>query len=292
MRKITILAAAFLALVSCKKMMEPIRVQMPGTYWSYSQESQIARMGFSDGTHVSVLQRDTSSNTCQAEHGTYTTDGHVVLLTGYNWPQDIKLVRTFSHIKNNSTNRNLTPLSPVAHKSLAGSVWTTMVNDNLNIVFFDHDGTCVDASFINTIHKEGKPYGWQWGRKEYSLNGSKLTVGTGITATLYSDFMQVDTLSVLRSAPAVDGSASSALAGTVWTYKTSGYPGLIIFTSGSTFTRILTSSRLVYTFMNGTYQLSGTSLTMTDGGEIEETCQLSADRFTFLERNYEKVTLP
>lgn len=292
MRKLTLIAAALLALVSCKKMMEPIRVQMPGTYWSYSEGKQTARIGFSDGKHVSVLQMDTTSHICQAIHGTYTTDGHEVLLTGDNWSQDIKLVRTFSHVKNNSSNRNLTPIYPVAHESLAGSVWTTMVNDNLNIVFFDHDGTCLDATFKNANHKEGTPYGWQWARKDYSLNGKQLTVGAGIKATMYEDFMQVDTLSVLRTAPAVENQGTSALAGTVWTYETSGYPGLIVFTSASTFTRVLVSSRITYSFMNGTYQISGTSLAMTDGADIKETCQLSADRFTFLEKNYVKVTLP
>ena len=77
----------------------------------------------------------------------------------------------------------------------------------------------------------------------------------------------------------------------IWKYDTAGYPGLIIFTSGSTFTRIITGSRVMYAFMNGTYTLTGTGLNMT-AGEIKETCQLSADRFTFLEKNYVKVTLP
>lgn len=265
---------------------------MPGTYWAFSTETQTARVCFTDDTHVSVLQTDSPTRASQAEHGTYITDGHEVLLNGDNWPKSIKFVRTFSHLKNNSNSKNLTPLYPAEHESLAGSVWTTMVNDNLNMVFFGHDGTCVDATFINAIRQEGKPYRWQWSRKDYTLSGSTLTVGDGIKATLYEDFMKVDTLCVLRTAPAVHGSGSSALAGTIWTYETSGYSGLIVFTSGSTFTRVLVNSRVVYTFMNGTYQLSGTSLSMTDGEEIKETCQLSADRFTFLEKNYVKVTLP
>ena len=286
-----IIAAALLSAACSKYVMDPLRIDITGTYWSYSVEDQTARVVFPDGEHASVLQWDYKTNACQAEHGTYSLDGHRVLLTGENWPNDIKFVRTFSHLKNNSSNKNLTPLKPVSHSNLAGSVWTTLVNDNLEIVFFDQDGTCLESSFPNVNHKEGYPYGWQWNRKDYSLSGTQLIVGSGIKATLYDDFMQVDTLSVLRSGPAVENPGTSALAGTVWKYDSAGYPGLIIFTSGSTFTRILTSSRVVYAFMNGTYTLTGTDLNMT-AGEIKETCQLSADRFTFLEKDYVKVTLP
>lgn len=290
MRKYLIIITAVLLSVSCKKMMEPVRVQMPGTYWLYSTEDQTARVAFPDDVHVSVLQWDLATGTCQAQHGTYTTDGHRVEVTGENW-DDILFVRTFTHLKNSKTNKNLTPLSTVSHDNLAGSVWTTMVNDNLNIVFFDHDGTCLDASFPNANHKEGYPYGWEWARKDYSLSGSQLMVGTGIKATLFDDFMLVDTLAVLRSAPSVEAQATSALSGTVWTYDTAAFPGLIVFTSGNTFTRILAASRINYQFLNGTYQLSGTELTMT-AGDVKETCQLSADRFTFFEKDYVKVTLP
>ena len=291
MRKLLPIILIVLATASCKKMIEPIRVQMPGTYWLYSVGDQTARVSFPDDEHASVIQWDVTSNAAQALHGTYSTDGHRVLLTGENWPNDIKFVRTFSHLKNNSSNKNLTPLSPLSYSNLAGSVWATMVHDNLNIVFFDHDGTCMDATFPNVNHKEGYPYGWQWNRKDYSLSGTQVMAGSGIKGTLYDSFMQVDTLSVMQVAPAPENPGTSALAGTVWTYDTAGYPGLIIFTSGSTFTRILTSSHIVFSFMNGTYTLSGTELNM-NAGEIKETCQLSADRFTLFEKDFVKATLP
>ena len=280
-----------LASVSCKKMMEPVRIQIPDTYWSYSVDDQTARVCFPDEKHASVLQLDKGANAFQALHGTYYTDGHRLILTGEEWPKDILFVRTFTHLKNSSTNRNMTPVYSASHDEISGSVWTTMVAGNLNIVFFDHDGTCVDASFKNAVRKEGVKYGWDYNRKDYALNGKKLQVG-GIAATMFEDFIQVDTLSVMQTAPAVTNSGTSALAGTVWEYETTGYPGLIIFTSDSTFTRVLVASSIVYGFLNGTYQLSGTSLTMMDGEDINETCQLSADRFTFLENTYVKVTLP
>ncbi|MBP5333717.1 MAG: hypothetical protein J6Y66_06075 [Bacteroidales bacterium] len=292
MRKIFSAAVLILAAASCSKyVMDPLRLEIDNTFWSYSTETQTARVCFPDGEHASVLQLDMNTNSFQAVHGTYSLDGHRVLLTGDNWPNDIKFVRTFTHLKNNSTNRNLTPLKPAAWDNLAGSVWTTLVADDLHLVFFDHDGTCVEATFGNVVHKEGKPYGWEWSRKDYSLNGTKLEAGS-VRATMFEDFLLADNISVFRTSPTVENTGSAALAGTVWTYDSSGYPGLIIFTSASTFTRVLVASRVVYVALTGTYKLSGAELTMTDGAEIKETCQLSADRFTFLEKNYVKVTLP
>ena len=281
--------AVALASAGCSKwVMDPLRLDITHTFWSYSIQDQTARIAFPDGEHASIVQMDMASRACQALHGTYTLDGHRVLLTGDNWPDNIKFVRTFTHLKNNSTNKNLTPLAPVTHKSLAGSVWTTMSDNNLNIVFFDHDGTCLDATYINAIRKEGLKYGWQWNRKDYSFNGSNLAVG-GVTATTFEDFIQVGNISVLNTAPAVEHGGSSALVGTIWTYITPDFPGLIVFTSDSTFTRVLVSSGVVYTFLNGTYRLSGTTLSMTDGADINETCQVS-DRFTFSEKEYVKVS--
>ena len=292
MRKTILIIAVALTSVACSKyVIDPLRINIDNTYWSYSTDEQTARVCFPDGEHASVLQLDYASHTCQALHGTYSLDGHRVLLTGNNWPNEIKFVRTFSHLKNNSTNKNLTPVATAPHTSIAGSVWTTMSDNNLNVVYFGHDGTCVDATFINAIHKEGLDYGWDWHTDNYVHEGKNIKVGN-LSATLFDDMMQVEDKCVLITAPAVESDGSSALTGTIWTYDTKSYPGLIIFTSDSTFTRVLVGSGVVYVYLNGTYQLSGTSLTMKDGGDINETCQLSADRFTFLERSYVKVTLP
>lgn len=296
MKKAIVILITALASFSCSKVvMDPLRLDIPGTFWSYSAQDQTARVTFPDGKHASVLQIDFGNKACVAQHGTYSIDGHRVILEGEGWPNEIKFVRTFSHLKNNSTNKNLTPLKPVAHKSLAGSIWTTTLDDNLHITFFDHDGTCVEANYANAIRKEGPKYGWDFGRKDYTLDGQNLMVGTGKKITLFEDFMIVDTLAVLRTAPSVENPGASVMSGTIWTYDVNSYPGLVIFTSGSTFTRIMTglnSGRLIYTFLNGTYQLSGTTLTMTEGEDINETCQLSADRFTFLDRPFRKITLP
>ena len=298
MRKFLIIIIALLASVACSKVvMDPLRLQIPGTYWSAATETQGARITFPDNNHVSVIQVNYSTGASQAEHGTYTLDGHRVQLSGTNWSDNILLVRTFTHLKNSKTNKNMDPMFPVSYDSVAGSVWTTMVNDNFHMAFFDHDGTCVNTTFINANHKEGFDYGWEFGRKDYSLDGSKLEVGS-IKATLFEDFMVVDTLAVLITAPApgVTG-GQSPLSGTVWTLQTTGYPGLIVFTSDSTFTRILTGSRINYVFCNGTYQLNGTTLTLTYGDVKEAPCEISDGKFTVFEekvyeRTYAKATLP
>ena len=294
MRKVLPLILLVLVSASCKKMMEPIRIPLSGTAWSYSVGDQTARVCFEDENHVSILQTDMTSGAHQSVHGTYDTDGHRVDCQGANWPNSIRFVRTFSHLKNNSTNKNLTPLKTREHASVAGSIWATMEEDNFHFAFFSQDGTCLDGTFANTNHKEGYPIGWKWNRKGYTLSGNKLTAGS-FSATLYEDFLITDTLTVMRMAPSVEDKGTSPLAGTVWTYDTAGYPGVIVFNSSNTFTRFLVASRVIFSAINGTYELNGTSLTMDMGGEdgqLKETCQLSADRFTYLEKDYVKVTLP
>lgn len=294
MKKVLPIILLVLVSASCKKMMEPIRIQMPGTAWFYATDTQTARVCFEDESHVSVLQSEMASGAHQSIHGTYETDGHRVDCQGANWPNSIRFVRTFSHLKNSSTNKNLTPLKTMEHTSVAGSIWATMEEDNFHFAFFSPDGTCLDGTFLNANHKEGYPIGWKWNRKDYTHSGNKVTAGS-FSATLYEDFLVTDTLTVMQMAPSVEDKGTSPLAGTVWTLNTSGYPGVIVFNSSNTFTRFLVSSRVVFYANNGSYELNGTSLTMDLGGndgQLKETCQLSADRFTFLEKNYVKVTLP
>lgn len=263
---------------------------MPDTYWSYSIEDQTARVCFMDDVHTSVIQHIFSSGSTQAAHGKYTADGHSVVLDGENWSKSIKLVRTFSHLKNSSTNKNMTPLYQKSHKSLAGSVWATLVNGNLYVVLFDGNGKCTEAAFNNVTHKEGLPIGWSWNRKDYSLNGSSVDVGDQ-KARLFEDFMVIDTLAVLRSCKAVEDNASS-LTGTFWpTTATNTYPGVIVFTGASTFTRILANSSLVYQTNEGTYTFDGTTFEF-DLGDKKETCPLNGDRFTFLGKEYRRNTTP
>ncbi len=267
---------------------DPLYIQVPQTYWLYSQGTQTARVCFEDDVHCSILQQDTDSGATQDEHGTYTTDGHRVLLTGNGWTKDVQFVRTFSHLKNNSTNKNLTPLKPKSHSSIAGSVWGGMVNADLHFAVFGDDGKFIHGTYRNVIRREGRSYGWEWKDGSYNLSGNQVTSGSK-NATLYEDFMVIDTLASLRAVAPVEDTGTSALKGTFWTTSfmrgSVMLPGVIVFNGSSSFTRILATSELIYQIKTGTYTCDGTSITFTMDGN-EETCPLAGNRFTYYEMEY------
>ena len=292
MRKVLLFLVVALASVSCSKLvMDPLRIKIDGTCWLYATETQTARVCFPDDHHVTILQRDNESGYLQSQNGTYELDGHRVLCNGEDWSSTIKFVRTFSHLKNNSTNKNLTPVAVQAHDNLSGSIWGTIVGGDLRFAFFKKDGDCVEGTYRNVAHKEGFPYGWEWQQAPYTLDGNRLEAGPK-SAVLYEDFLLVDTLAVFCNSPVPEASeATSELEGTVWVYDTNAAAGVIIFTSGSTFTRMLGVSQLIFATLTGTYSLQGTTLRM-EAGDIKETCQLQGGRFTFSEKTYAKLTLP
>lgn len=290
MKKALYLLAILVLSVSCKSMMDPIRIPLEGTSWSYSTDDQTARVCFQDNRHISIIQLDNASGLVQSEHGTYKTDGHAVKCTGEDWTKEVKFVRTFSHLKNSSTNKNLTPISPKSYTAIEGSIWASLVNRDLQLVYFCGDGNCLQGTFSNVIHEEGVPYGWEWSKKSFTHTGSQVEAGP-FKSTLYDKFMVVDTLAVMVASYAPESDKKSALTGTVWTYDGGGYPGVIIFTSDSEFTRVFASSKIVHEAKTGTYKLDGTSLTMTLDDK-KETCQLEGGRFTFFDKAYAKVTLP
>lgn len=290
MKKAACLLAILALSVSCKAIMDPIRVPLEGTSWSMSTNDQTARVCFQDSRHVSIIQLDLSTSYIQSEHGTYETDGHAVLCTGDDWTKDVKMVRTFSHLKHGSTNKNLTPLYPQSYTDIKGSIWAGVVNRNLHLVYFCSDGNCLQGSFNNVILEEGIPRGWTWTKKSFTHTGSQVEAGP-FRGTLYDSFMVVDTLAVMVANYAPESEEKSALTGTVWTYEGAGFPGVIIFTSNTEFTRIFAATKIVHEVKTGTYKLDGTSLAMTLDDK-NETCQLEGGRFTFFEKSYAKVTLP
>lgn len=295
MRKPLLTAFALvLALASCTKLvLDPLRIQVAETYWSYSVEGQTARVCFPDQTHVSILQEDFGTGYFQAQNGTYYTDGHRVICNGDDWSSPIQFVRTFSHLKNNKTNRNLTPLAPSAHEDLAGSVWATMADGDLRFAAFDGAGQVLEGIYRNAVHKEGRPYGWEWKQGTYSLQEDLLQAGP-VQARLFEDFLVVDSLGVFCVSPlqeaAVKATAAGDLAGTAWYYAGGGLPAVILFTSANTFTRLTAMSQIILASLNGTYSLQGSELRM-ESEEIKETCRLEADRFTFSEKTYLKASL-
>lgn len=290
MKKVLYILSIVLLAASCKAMIEPLRVQLDETFWSYSTDDQTARVCFIDDRHISILQLDYDTGYTQTLNGTYETDGHSAKCNGENWPNEIKFVRTFSHLKNNSTNKNLTPLDPKSYESLKGSVWAALVNENLRIAFLRKDGTCIEGSYMNVAHEEGIPYGWTWKKDKFTHSGSQVKAAS-FNGVLFDKFMVVDTLAVMVASPAPASTKTSSITGTVWEYETTGLPGVILFTSDVDFTRILVSSKIVHEVDCGTYTIDGASLTMTMDDK-KETCQIESGRFTFFEKTFAKATLP
>ena len=80
---------------------------------------------------------------------------------------------------------------------------------------------------------------------------------------------------------------SSSLKGTLWNYRTNSYPGFILFTSATEFTRILVSSPTAFDVLTGTYRIKGNSVEfITEATELCRTCPISNGQFTYLEKSY------
>ena len=81
---------------------------------------------------------------------------------------------------------------------------------------------------------------------------------------------------------------SSSLKGTVWTYATeTAYPGFIVFTSATEFTRILVGSNVIFAVLTGTYEVKGNSVAFqTEAAELCETCPIEDGQFTYLKKTY------
>lgn len=274
--------AAMLVMVlasSCKK--DALYIQMPDRVWEYAVASQFARIVFCGEDKASVLQADVSTGYAQASHGPYTTDGHSVDIAGET---STHLVRTFSHLKHSSANKNLTELQPQSWSTLKKSVWTTVVDGDGYLAFFDKYGKCVQGFYRNIVRKEGYPFGWEWSKLDYSLSGSTLSC-KGVTGVLYKDVIRLPKYGALCSAFPVEEDATSSLEGTLWTLKSDGYPGVLIFNSAQHFTRILLMSAIVWEVKNGTYSVEADGLHL-QMAEFKETCPISEGRFTFLNKTY------
>ncbi len=285
-RKFYVFALIILAVTSCGK--NGLYINVANSLWEIHTETQIGFVGFLGEDCASTIQTDFTQGYTQVMNGTYTVDGHAVDIAPYVGTGN-RLVRTFSHLKN-SRNKNLTRLSPDAPENLEGSVWVVLEKANLHFVHFRADGKVIGGYYPNVVRQEGHSYGWNWGASSYSLSDNRLSMGTGNGGTLYhKDLLALDEFCV-PCASTLKGkySTSGALAGTVWAYQSSGYPGFIIFTSDTEFTRILVMSNVIFGTLSGTYELKGNSLVM-DTEELHETCNIAGDQFVYLEKTYKLV---
>ena len=268
-----------LAAVSCK--FDFLYVSLPNTSWVYELNDQKAFIHFSPNGRATILQRSSKNGAVQFTNGTYTASGHAVDVLGDDGTSH-RLIRTFSHLKN-SKSKNFSTYRPQDYESLENCVWTSIKQDNFRLIYCMADGRAKEATYANVRHEEGVPFGWEQTSALYSVTGSHLVIGRE-SATLFPEVMLMDDVWFMHSS--VNGDkGEAAVKGSLWTLQTSGYPGIIVFDTNSSFTRVLLGSRVLYQVSRGTYSQNGNVLTMTLDGKTES-CQIGGDKFTFLGKTY------
>lgn len=269
-----------LAAVSCK--LDFLYVSLPNTSWVYELEQQRAFVHFGADADVCILQRSSENGAVQFINGTYTADGHAVDILDEAGGSKTRLIRTFSHLKN-SKSKNFSSFRPQDYESLENCVWTSLKRDNFRLIYCMADGRAKEATYANVRHEEGVPFGWEQTSALYSVTGSHLVIGRE-SATLFPEVMLMDDVWFMHF-PVNGDKGEAAVKGSLWTLQTSGYPGIIVFDTNSSFTRVLLGSRVLYQVSRGTYSQNGNVLTMTIDGKTES-CQIGGDKFTFLGKTY------
>ena len=133
--------------VSCGK--NGLYIHMDNTMWEITNEEQSGWLSFPDEEHVSLLQINHEEKAYRTMNGTYTVDGHRVIMSMDD--NVIKATRTFSHLKN-SSNKNYRKPSPLAPKKLKGSLWVGLKERNLRFIYFSDDSVCKEGHFENVSH--------------------------------------------------------------------------------------------------------------------------------------------
>ena len=282
-----ILFTASLFFSSCSKLLEPLYVHLPGTEWVYELNGKRAYIHFDQDGTASVLQKDLETGAVQENNGTYTCDGHNADISCPDGTT-FNLIRTFSHLKN-SKNRNMTRLSPQMPTTLDKSLWVGVDRGDLYVYYFPSGNEVTRATFIVTGYAEGVPLSWERKTSPITLSSYAVTFD-GKTAWLFSEVMLLDKRWHVTF-PEPLGSGNESLAGSMWYYSqgTSSSPGIVIFDTGHSFSRVQIYSGTQMTFERGTYTMEGNSITMTLSGKSDN-CTISADNtFRFMERTYKRL---
>lgn len=277
--RILALTTALLAAVSCK--MDFLYIPLPNTSWTYGEGDQRIFVHFGTGERATVLQRNSATGSVQVLNGTYTANGHAVDFTSDEGTTN-RLIRTFSHLKT-SKNKNYSRFNPEAYDNVDHTIWATIIKDNLFIDFLAPDGAYTHFLFKNVRHEEGVPYGWSKEKGTYQHIGSQVLIEED-SGLLFPEVMLKNEAWRMHF-PVNEDKGKSILQGTSWTYDTFSYPGIIIFDTNSSFTRILVASRNQFQTMRGTYSYDGATITMDLDGK-KEVCIVAENKFTFLERTY------
>ena len=276
---------ALLLTLSCGK--NGWYINIDGTYWSITSDTQEAIPCFVDDTHASIIQINLVNKYYQTQHGTFSLDGHRVEIDADN--TEIRFTRTFSHLKN-SKNKNFSSMYAGAPSQPVGSVWATQKDADLLFTYLGPDGKYLSGTYANMTRKEGIDYGWSFTGGTYAVNGSHITTDKATGTFFGGKVLSWDTYSVPLVSVSALPEGSSSLEGTVWTLQSADYPGFILFTSATEFTRVLSLSNIVFGVLSGTYTLKGNSLEFTtDSQELNRVVTLEGDRFTYLEKTYSLV---
>lgn len=293
-------AVLLLALNSCSK--EVLFLPLEGTVWSLTLGDVTTWVCFHNADSASLVQNNAALGRVQADHGTYTADGHIVTVKT-QYASEFLINRTFFNLKRNGRNDNYTQLSPISYQTLAGSVWMTPVNNTLHLAYFTSGSECVDVTYTNITRQEAGPaYGWSNSKKTANIKGSSLEVG-GLSATTYKGLITSGVYALQSICDPLEEDGTSSLKGTVWTYNNTGYPAdvpvVYIFNGKDSFIRVsgvwagtVSDSRInpiIFDVVRGTYTESGGTLTVTMG-ETKESCPISGSSFTLFERTFNKLS--
>ena len=296
MRKYLCILITALGMCSCAK--DTLYVQLPGTVWEILVENTTTWLCFHDETTASILQYSSARNLSQTAHGTYTADGHSVVINAGG--SEYKVVRTYSNLKHSSTQHNFTKLSPQSFQSLTGSIWAVTENNNLRIGYFYADGKCASITCSNISEKEGDPKQvWSANTLTCTQAGHFVDIADN-TAILYKPLLTIGSYAALLNCSPLEEEGTSDLKGSVWYFKEAGeIRYAIIFNGKDSFTRIsgawtgnistVKINQYVFGAQYGSYSLADGALKMTLDGEEEKSCSLAGSSLTFNDKTYTKL---
>ena len=293
MRKSLFSLLAFALLASSCSLHDKLYIDLPGTAWEYVSGNVTTWVSFHDDSHASIMQYNASNKRQQVDHGTYTCDGHLVVITPSR-AQQYSLVRTYSNLKHFSDNHNFTKLRTWSYPTLETTIWASTDTNDFHILYLKEEGVAVDVVYNNITREEDMYYGWKAAKSTYIHSSDKMDAG-GATALLYKDFFSTDKYSLMfctGTENEEEGGSTSTLKGTVWAYNNTGYPAdapyVIIFNGNKTFTRLFANSAISYTVESGTYSEEGGTVSF-ELDDKKGSCPISGSSFTLWERTYKKL---
>ena len=300
MRKSLLSLSAVVLILSSCSLHDKFYIDLPRTSWEYDYNGVKMWVSFHDESTASIVQYQEAKDVYLADSGPYSVDGHSIVID-LKSSSDYKLVRTYSNLKHNTTNKNFTKLPFYSFDSVAGSVWATTADNTLRVCYFADDSKCVELVYDNLSRKEGD-YGWNAAGYDYVQADYKLDFGD-YRGVLYNNVFDAGGFINVQICPPAKEDNTSSLKGTVWTYGNTAVPAdipsAIVFYGSEEFVRVsgawvgsidaVNISPFYFIASKGTYTVDGTSLTLTFDGDNEQSCSVAGSSFDLGDRTYVKV---